>query len=459
MAMKLFNKTKDNVFHLITKKDFHVEKLEKTLEDWLQSNPHLLGDDILLIGRQVRTGHGIIDLLAIDSQGNIVVIELKRGRATREVVAQLNSYLTIADAWTESDLIRNANLIRYDRETNNLIKKFKEHFKCAAVPDFNRKQIGVVVAEEYEQDFVPQIRGLRFSCRVLQFSNFTDKAEEEYLLVNTLHDSAKDIGSDATTAKTEYESVPEETRERFYDLADSVHNSLRTDYCRGDDGWRLHKSRSFVQVVFSCWKLDFEGISLYYEPETGKYRVASNCLPKHNRLLSAKLKRDKAEIEERLGKHIKWDFSSWECVSEDIGGDCSKISGRIKTYIKVLKPYFDEVLLKPKRLNNMRDRIADANATTPVKIGEYVQFRLAELFKHGRLNSHETEKLQDMDYSRKTFALSLPLLRKVELGRRDKNGDARYWITKFGNNRFYVCSQWYERQREKFEVWLNGLPN
>ncbi len=105
MAMKLFNKTKDNIFHSISKKHFGSDGLEKALEDWLQANPHLLGDDILLIGRQVRTEHGIIDLLALDSKGNTVVIELKRGRASREVVGQLNSYLTIANSWSEYELV------------------------------------------------------------------------------------------------------------------------------------------------------------------------------------------------------------------------------------------------------------------------------------------------------------------------------------------------------------------
>lgn len=354
MGMKLFNRTKDNVFHPISKKQFGADNLEKTLEDWMHANPHLLGDDILFIGRQVRTDHGIIDLLALDSKGNTVIIELKRGRATREVVGQLNSYLTIADSWSESELVRNANLVPFSRETNNLIKKFKEHFKCSEAPDFNRQQIGVVVAEEYEADFVPQIGGLRFDCRVLQFSSFVDQLSEEYLLVNTLHDSTPEDDSEETDSgeseDSEYSRVTEEVKTRFLKLVDEVQALVENGCCAEAEGWRVHRSKRFVQAVFSCWKIVYEGISLYHEPETGKQYLCVNCLPKHNRTLSARLKENKKTIEMALGKNIRWDMSSWESVCEIVGNDPSEIAERIKLYVQTLKPYLDEAL--PERRSN-----------------------------------------------------------------------------------------------------------
>ena len=43
----------------------------KDLEDWLANNPSILGDDVALIGRQVQTRTGSIDLLGIDRSGDL----------------------------------------------------------------------------------------------------------------------------------------------------------------------------------------------------------------------------------------------------------------------------------------------------------------------------------------------------------------------------------------------------
>lgn len=67
---------------------------ETRLEDILEKDISILGLDVLLIiGRQVMTDFGKrIDLLAIDSQGELYAIELKRDRTPREIVAQLLDY-------------------------------------------------------------------------------------------------------------------------------------------------------------------------------------------------------------------------------------------------------------------------------------------------------------------------------------------------------------------------------
>ncbi len=66
---------------------------ESRLETILTDGIGLLGLDVMVIGRQVVTAFGKrIDLLAIDAQGDLHVIEIKRDRTPREVVAQLLDY-------------------------------------------------------------------------------------------------------------------------------------------------------------------------------------------------------------------------------------------------------------------------------------------------------------------------------------------------------------------------------
>ncbi len=70
------------------------------LEAWIASEPSILGSDIVLIGRQVATQSGPLDLLGIDKTGNAVIIELKRDRLPREVLAQAVDYASDVATWS-----------------------------------------------------------------------------------------------------------------------------------------------------------------------------------------------------------------------------------------------------------------------------------------------------------------------------------------------------------------------
>ena len=66
---------------------------EQLLEAMIVAAPRLLSDEWMLIGRQEDTGFGgRIDLLAVAPDGSLVLIELKRDRTPREVVAQALDY-------------------------------------------------------------------------------------------------------------------------------------------------------------------------------------------------------------------------------------------------------------------------------------------------------------------------------------------------------------------------------
>jgi hypothetical protein len=69
-------------------------------EDWLETNPTGIveGQPLMVIGRQVTTNLGsTIDLLALDRQGDAVVVELKRGRTPRDVLAQALEYASFVE--------------------------------------------------------------------------------------------------------------------------------------------------------------------------------------------------------------------------------------------------------------------------------------------------------------------------------------------------------------------------
>lgn len=81
------------------------------LESWIKSNPEILGQDTLIIGEQVPTKSGSLDLLAIDRSGDVIVIELKRDMIPRQALAQAIDYTSDIASW---DLDRlSAECVKY----------------------------------------------------------------------------------------------------------------------------------------------------------------------------------------------------------------------------------------------------------------------------------------------------------------------------------------------------------
>lgn len=74
------------------------------LEPWIGSNPEIVGTDIMIIGKQVPTSTGRIDLLGIDRSGNTVIIELKRDLLPRDVLSQAIDYASNVAEWTADKL-------------------------------------------------------------------------------------------------------------------------------------------------------------------------------------------------------------------------------------------------------------------------------------------------------------------------------------------------------------------
>jgi hypothetical protein len=78
--------------------------VEGKLEDWLVSQPDAMQDNLLIIGRQVSTTSGALDLLGLTAEGKLVVVELKRDRAPRETVAQAIDYASWVATQTPDDI-------------------------------------------------------------------------------------------------------------------------------------------------------------------------------------------------------------------------------------------------------------------------------------------------------------------------------------------------------------------
>ena len=121
---------------------------EQRLEQWIESSPDILGERLLLIGRQVTTGYnGRIDLLALDGDGQLVVIELKRGRTPRDIVAQLLDYLSWA-AELKEEHVRD---IAARTHGTSFESAFAKMFGSTVIPPLNSAQRGLIVATDTDE--------------------------------------------------------------------------------------------------------------------------------------------------------------------------------------------------------------------------------------------------------------------------------------------------------------------
>ena len=80
---------------------------EQLLEDMIVAAPQILSSEWMLIGRQEQTGMGgRIDLLAIAPDASLVLIELKRNRTPREIVAQALDYASWVEQLTADKIVQ-----------------------------------------------------------------------------------------------------------------------------------------------------------------------------------------------------------------------------------------------------------------------------------------------------------------------------------------------------------------
>jgi len=99
---------------------------EQLLEEMILAAPQLLSDEWMLIGRQEDTGFGgRIDLLAIAPDASLVLIELKRDRTPREVVAQALDYAGWVDKLRAEDI---AAIYGRFAPGRSLAQDFRERF-------------------------------------------------------------------------------------------------------------------------------------------------------------------------------------------------------------------------------------------------------------------------------------------------------------------------------------------
>ncbi|MEM5018229.1 DUF91 domain-containing protein [Metabacillus indicus] len=133
----------------IKKVGFSIIESEKKLEDILSKDLSILSDDLLLIGRQVQTEYGkYLDMLAIDGEGNLHIIELKKNRTPREVVAQAIDYASWVQNLSYDQVLR----IYEDKNNGPLEEAFAEKFDDSLPDKLNDTHQITIVSSQLDSE-------------------------------------------------------------------------------------------------------------------------------------------------------------------------------------------------------------------------------------------------------------------------------------------------------------------
>ncbi|MHB1729774.1 MAG: endonuclease NucS domain-containing protein, partial [Leptospirillum sp.] len=170
----------------------HFEPMESELrlEDILAKNIGILVPKLMVIGRQVRTSFDkVIDILTIDITGNLSVIELKKEKTPRDIVAQVLDYGSWVSTLHDEDIagIYNDYLRRYfpEEQTQSINETFCRYFNVTTMPDELNQSHQLIIVASFLDSSTERIvnylaKQYKVDIKTIFFRFFKD-GESEYL--------------------------------------------------------------------------------------------------------------------------------------------------------------------------------------------------------------------------------------------------------------------------------------
>ncbi len=117
-------------YRLIDKGEFTIHAREEDMKLAIINSPDMIEPGLKILETERRVGDEYIDILAVDSDGQLVVIEIKRRRGTRQDVEQVIHYASMV----EKELGKKTRKIlvapSISREAASLAMALKVEYKC-----------------------------------------------------------------------------------------------------------------------------------------------------------------------------------------------------------------------------------------------------------------------------------------------------------------------------------------
>jgi len=130
------------------------------IQEWIEKTPDILGEELLIIAKELILPSGKrLDLLAVDRQGVLVIIELKRDDSGSDVEWQAIKYTSYCSSLTQDDIFKHfAEYLRGDAsEAQDKIEEFID----TEIEDLNEKQRMILVSKEFHSEVASAVLWLR----------------------------------------------------------------------------------------------------------------------------------------------------------------------------------------------------------------------------------------------------------------------------------------------------------
>lgn len=298
-----------------------VISLEEELEDLLEQDVSIIGDDLLVIGRQVETGFGkLIDLLCLDGDGNLIVVELKKDEAPRETMAQALEYASWIDDLSYDEIEEIAN--DYFKSKNTTLEEaFKTKFGKELPDTLNESHKILIVASDLDDQSERVIRylsqyGIKINAVKLNYFKLG-----EHQLVGRVLFIPETIGEETRGSKRS--GRIQWTEERFFKVLEEKNKPEIVNLVRELYRWilstadrvRFGTGKETGSITFHYLKEE-ETISVFTIYTNGKLMLNYGWM--RNQLPTEVLK----EFHEMIVKiptlsHIPADFSKWHTLGVD----------------------------------------------------------------------------------------------------------------------------------------------
>lgn len=121
---------------------------EERIHHWIEHDLSIILPNATLIGSKVKTDHGKeLDLLAIDENGDLIVLELKKGLSSREVTAQVLDYTAWVSTLSETDI---DEILQKHGDKRTISEILSEKYDNGDDLDINENQKIYIVASEID---------------------------------------------------------------------------------------------------------------------------------------------------------------------------------------------------------------------------------------------------------------------------------------------------------------------
>lgn len=149
-----------------------------------------------------------------------------------------------------------------------------------------------------------------------------------------------------------------------------------------------------------------------------------------------------------------------------------EVADTSELYMRSIQMYkmFEKTYIKPKQvkvrtIKDMNDLEVSDNYSD-LKIGALVRLSLPKLIQSNALDNEMISNLQDKYYSKITFDMNYPILKKINpelsiLENRYEAGYTRYYSFKviYKGDEYLITSEWFDRNRAKYILWFDSCTS